>query len=145
MKFLIPVDGTESALAAVDHVIASRQRLKQTPEVLLLNVQWRIASGNVKLFISRQTVEDYYREHGLAALAGARKRLEAAGMAYTYHVSVGSPAQAIVEYAVRQGVDQIVLGAGARRSLTTLLLGSVADRVTHLAAVPVLVVKNRGG
>lgn len=143
MKFLIAVDGTESALAAVDHVIASREQLKQTPEVLLLNVQWKIASGNVKLFISRQTVEDYYREHGLAALAGARARLEAAGMAYTYHVSVGSPAQAIVEYAARQGVDQIVLGAGGRHSLATLLLGSVADRVAHLAAVPVLVVKNR--
>lgn len=144
MKILVPVDGTESALRAVDHVIASRGWLKEAPEVLLLNVQWRIASGNVKLFISRHTVEDYYREHGLAALAGARARLEKAGMAYTYHVSVGSPAQAIVEYAARQGVDQIVLGAGERRSLATLLLGSVADRVTHLAGVPVLVVRVPG-
>lgn len=141
MKILIPVDGTESASRAVEYVIASRDWLKETPEVLLLNVQWKIASGNVKLFISQQTIDDYYRELGMAALKQPRALLDAAGMACSYHISVGVPANAILEYAKSQQVDQIVLGAGEKRTLSTLLLGSVADKVLHLAALPVVLIK----
>ena len=141
MKILIPVDGTESANRAVEHVISSRNWLKETPEVLLLNVQWKIASGNVKLFINQKTIDDYYREQGMAALAGARARLDAEGMAYSYHISVGVPANAIVAYAAENKVDQIVLGAGEQRTLSTMLLGSVVDKVLHLAEVPVVLIK----
>ncbi len=141
MKILVPVDGTESANRAVEYVISSRNWLKETPQVLLLNVQWKIATGNVKLFINQQTIDDYYREQGMAALDGARKRLDAAGMAYSYHISVGVPANAIVAYAAENKVDQIVLGAGEQRTLSTMLLGSVVDKVLHLAEVPVVLIK----
>jgi nucleotide-binding universal stress UspA family protein len=141
MKILVPVDGTASASRAVEYVIASRDWLKETPQVLLINVQWKIAVGNVKLFISRQTIEDFYREQGAAALKEPREMLDAAGMAYSYHISVGGPPAAIIDYAVRQGADQIVLGADRKRTLTTLLLGSVADRVARLSDIPVLLVK----
>lgn len=141
MKILIPVDGAESANRAVEHVIASQGWLKETPHVLLLNVQWKIASGNVKLFINQQTIDDHYREQGLAALAKAREKLDEAGMAYSYHISVGTPAEVIVRYAAEQGVDQVVLGAGEQRTLSSLLLGSVVDKVLHLATSPVLLIK----
>ena len=141
MKILIPVDGSASSVHAVEHVIAGRERLKQAPEVLLLNVQWNIATGNVKRFINRETIDDYYREQGLAALAEARTKLDAAGMAYTYHLSVGTPAEAIMQYAEEQHVDQIVIGARGQGSVSTLLLGSVVDKVLHLSKLPVLVVR----
>jgi nucleotide-binding universal stress UspA family protein len=141
MKILIPADGTENANRAVDYVVASRDWLKEVPHVLLLNVQWNIASGNVKLFISKQTVNDYYQEMGVAALATARSKLDAAGIPYSFHISVGTPAEAIVRYATDQGVDQIVMGAGEQRTLASFLLGSVVNKVLHLASVPVLLVK----
>jgi nucleotide-binding universal stress UspA family protein len=141
MKLLIAVDGSDNALRAVQHVIASRERLREVPQVLLLNVQWNIAAGNVKLFISQDTINDYYREQGLAALAAARTQLDAAGMAYNYHISIGTPAEAIVQYAAEQKVDQIVIGARGQGSLSSLLLGSVVDKVLHLAKMPVLVVR----
>lgn len=141
MKILIPVDGAESANRAVEYVITSQRWLKETPQVLLLNVQWKIASGNVKLFINQQTIDDHYREQGMEALAKAREKLDAAGMAYSYHISIGAPAEGIVQYAEEQGVDQIVLGAGEQRTLSTLLLGSVVNRVLHLSRLPVLLIK----
>ena len=141
MKILIPVDGSESAVHAVEHAIASRDGLKEMPQVFLLNVQWKIAVGNVKLFINQDTIDDYYREQGLAALAAARAKLDAAGMPYTFHLSIGTPAEAIVQYADEQQVDQIVLGARGQNSLSTLLLGSVVDKVLRLARQPVLVVR----
>jgi nucleotide-binding universal stress UspA family protein len=141
VKILIPVDGSASAVHAVEHVIASRDWLKETPQVFLLNVQWNIAAGNVKLFINQDTINDYYREQGLAALAAAREKLDAAGMAYTYHVSIGRPAEAIVQYAQEQQVEQIVIGARGQGSVSTLLLGSVVDKVLRLSILPVLVVR----
>jgi nucleotide-binding universal stress UspA family protein len=141
MKVLIPVDGSVAANRAVEHVIASLAWLKEVPQVCLLNVQWKLASGNVKLFISQDTIDDYYREQGMAALSDARARLDAVKLPYSYHISVGTPAEAIVQYAQEQRVDQIVMSAHGQNTLSGLLLGSVASKVAHLAKMPVLLVK----
>ena len=141
MKILVPVDGSASAVRAVEYVAASQAWLKEMPQVFLLNVQWKLASGNVKLFINQDTINDYYREQGTAALEKARARLDAAGLAYTYHISVGSPAEAIVQYVQEQQIDQIVMGEQGESKLATMLLGSVVSKVIHLAAVPVTLIK----
>lgn len=141
MKVLITVDGSDAANRAVEHVIASVAWLKEAPQVCLLNVQWKLASGNVKLFINQDTINDYYREQGMAALSDARAKLDAAGLSYSYHISVGTPAEAIVQYAQEQRVDQIVMSAHGQNTLSELLLGSVASRVAQLATVPILLVK----
>jgi nucleotide-binding universal stress UspA family protein len=141
MKILIPVDGSVSANCAVEHVIAGLGGLKEAPQVCLLNVQWKLASGNVKLFINQDTINDYYREQGMSALAEARAKLDAVGQAYSYHISIGTPAEAIVQYAQEQAVDQIVMSTHGQGSLSHVLLGSVASKVAHLAKTPVLLVK----
>jgi nucleotide-binding universal stress UspA family protein len=141
MKILIPIDGSSSADRAVDHAISGTVWLKEAPQIFLLNVQWKLASGNVKLFISQETISEYYREQGIAALAAAREKLSAAGLAYTYHISIGTPAEAIVQYAKEQNIDQITMGAHGQGTLSTLLLGSVVSKVLHLADIPVLLIK----
>jgi nucleotide-binding universal stress UspA family protein len=141
MKILIPVDGSANAQRAVDHVIAYIAALKETPQLLLLNVQWNVAAGNVKLFINQQTIEDYYREQGMAALQAARSALDAAGLPYQFHISVGTPAEAIAQYALEQGADQIVMGRQGQGAVKTQLLGSVVNKVLHLVNCPVLLVK----
>lgn len=140
-KILIPVDGSDYALYAVDYVIKNVASLKEPPHVLLLNVQWNVAAGNVKLFINQQTINDYYREQGMAALQSARAALDAAALPYQYHISVGTPAEAIAQYAHEQGADQIVMGRQGQGGLQSLLLGSVVNKVLHLASCPVVLVK----
>jgi nucleotide-binding universal stress UspA family protein len=53
---------------------------------------------------------------------------------------VGTPAEKIVEVADERGCDLIVLGRRGHGPLATLLVGSVSDRVVHLARRPVAVV-----
>jgi len=141
MKILIPVDGSANAQRAVEHVIKNVSTLKDAPQLLILNVQWNVAKGNVKLFINHETINDYYREQGIAALQSARAALEAAGLTYQYHISVGTPADAIAQYAHEQGVDQVVIGRQGQGGLKSLLLGSVAKKVLQLVDCPVLLVK----
>ena len=141
MKILIPVDGSANAQRAVEHVIANIAKYKEKPQLLLLNVQWNIATGNVKLFINQQTIDDYYREQGIAALQKARAALDAAGLPYQYHISIGTPAEAIAQYAKEQSVDQVVMGRQGQGGVQALLLGSVVNKVLHLVEAPVLLVK----
>ncbi len=141
MKILIPVDGSANAQRAVDYVIGNIAAFKERPQLMLLNVQWNVATGNVKLFINRETIDNYYREEGMAALRRAREALDAAALPYQYHISVGTPAEAIVKYANEQDVDQIVMGRQGQGGLQALLLGSVVNKVLHLANCPVLLIK----
>lgn len=141
MKILIPIDGSANAQRAVEYVVGHMAALKEPPQLLLLNVQWNVAAGNVKLFISQQTIDDYYREQGAAALQAARAVLDAAALPYQYHISVGTPAEAIMQYASEQNVDQIVMGRQGQGGLQALLLGSVVNKVLHLVDCPVLLVK----
>jgi nucleotide-binding universal stress UspA family protein len=141
MKILIPMDGSASAGRALDHAIVMCGWLKQSPELFLLNVQWNLAAGNVKLFINQETINDYYREQGLAALTEAREKLGRAGLAYTYHISIGAPAEAIAEYARNQDIDQIVMGRQGQGSISSLLLGSVVNKLLHLTDVPLLLIR----
>jgi len=140
-KILIPVDGSANAQRAVEYVIRNIAVLKEVPQLLLLNAQWNVAAGNVKLFINQETINDYYREQGMAALQSARAALDTALLPYQYHISIGTPAEAIVQYANEQAVDQIVMGRQGQGGLQSLLLGSVMKKVLDLANCPVLLVK----
>lgn len=141
MKILIPVDGSDNALRAIEYAIKNVAALKERPQLLLLNVQWNVATGNVKLFINQDTLNDYYREQGMAALQSACAALDAVALPYQYHISIGTPAEAIAQYANDQAVDQIVMGRQGRGGLQSLLLGSVVNKVLHLTDCPVLLVK----
>lgn len=141
MKILIPLDGSSNADRAVAYVIGNIATLKQPPQLLLLNVQWKVASGNVKLFINHETIDAYYREQGMAALQQARAALDAAKLPYQYHISIGTPAEGIAQYVKEQAVDQVVMSRHGQGGLQALLLGSVVSKVLHLADCPVLLVK----
>jgi len=55
-------------------------------------------------------------------------------------VAEDHPVPAIVSYAVRNGVDLIVVGTHVRGGLQRLLLGSVSQRLVAESPVPVMVI-----
>jgi nucleotide-binding universal stress UspA family protein len=142
MKLLLPVDGSEAAGRAVDHVIRSLPRYRDAVEIHLLNVQRPIPYGQrVASVLGHERIAQYHREEGLAALAAARAKLDAAGVRYEHHIGVGDEAEVICQYAREKEVDQIVMGTRGLGAVSSLLLGSVATKVIHCSPVPVLLVK----
>jgi len=76
----------------------------------------------------------------------ARKRLsDIAGedppMSYEVLVVTGDPATGIIEAAIEQGVDAIVMATHGRTGLSHFFLGSVAERVVRESPVPVMTVR----
>ena len=138
MKILVPMDGSESALRALEQAI--RRVSGGGGEIRLLNVQLPIPSS-VGDFVGSGSVQDYYREEGEKALGAARERLAGAGVAHAADMRVGAIAETIAADAAEQGCDDIVMGSRGLGSLSSMLLGSVANRVLHLSQVPVTIVK----
>ena len=141
MKMLIPLDGSESALAAVDHAVNTSALYSGGIEVHLLNVQLPVASGNVRTFISQEKLDEYYREEGMNALRAAKARLDEAGIACHVHIGVGHVAETILRYAREYGCDAICLARSGMGTLSGMLLGSVVARLVHLSEIPILLVR----
>jgi nucleotide-binding universal stress UspA family protein len=138
-KILVPVDGSEHALRAIDALIGEMSG-GSAPELHLLNVQHSL-TGDIGRFLDHQQISGFHREEGLKALEVARQKLDAAGMPYAVHISVGEPAEIIVQYAQEKGCDEIVMGARGHDLIATLLMGSVARAVSDRAGIPVRVVE----
>jgi nucleotide-binding universal stress UspA family protein len=139
-RVLLAADASDNALRAVDYVIALRERIGAPIDLHLLNVQ-RPVTGDVSMFVGKEALRQHHHDKGLKALERARARLDASGLPYTYHLLVGSPWQGIAQYATDKGCDLIVMGRRGVGSFTGALLGSVAQKVLHLANQPVTLVK----
>ncbi|CAM3978886.1 Universal stress protein [Bordetella tumbae] len=139
-KILVPVDGSESALRALKTAIAMAGQHDEA-ELHLLNAPPPILSGHAKMFLDKQVVQDYYNEEGEKALADARKAAENAGVRFVTAIKAGQSAQTIVDYAHAHQCAHIVMGTRGLSALPGILLGSVANKVIHLADVPVTLVK----
>ncbi|UCV02638.1 universal stress protein [Dechloromonas denitrificans] len=141
MKILLPVDGSDCALRAVDQLIAHCAWFREVPEIHLLHVHAPIPIGRVQAHIGPETLHAYYREESQEQLLAAQKKLDTAGLFHTTHIHVGQPAEVIAKVSDELGCELIVMGTHGRSGVTELVMGSVANRVLHLTKIPVLLVK----
>jgi nucleotide-binding universal stress UspA family protein len=141
LTLLIAVDGSEYSARAVDYALRRAANCRESVRAHLLNVQAPLVGVNVKLLVSQESLNNYYREEGQSVLKPVRDRLTAAGLATEDHIGVGDPGRVIVEYAASKGCDEIIMGTHGRGALAGAVMGSVAQKVIHLSQVPVVLVK----
>src|SRR5881394_3260962 len=138
MKILLAVDGSKPSLAAVDLLIQHAGQYRTKPEVVLVTVHLPVPKMRA---VGKDQLAKYYAEEGQVNLAGAKKKLDAAGIAYKASVLVGPIAETIVKQASESKCDLICMGSRGLGELGKVLLGSVATKVLHLASQPLLIVK----
>jgi nucleotide-binding universal stress UspA family protein len=142
MKILVAVDGSAHALNAVRFVTEHAGWYREKPAVELVFVHAPLPHlPRMGMVVSNEQVQRYYQEEGAKGLAGAKRLLDGAQLSYAEHILVGPVAESIVQHANTAACDQIVLATRGMGAAANLLLGSVATRVLHLAAVPVTLVK----
>lgn len=141
MNILLPVDGSPCSERAVEYLIGHVAWFREVPHIHLLHVHPPIPIGRVQAHVGHDTLEGYYREESEAQLVAAKERLDAAGLAYTPHIHVGLPAEVIAKVATDLGCELIVMGTHGHGMVASLVTGSIAAKVLHLSACPVLLVK----
>lgn len=141
MKILLPVDGSPCSERAIDYLIGHVAWFREAPHIHVLHVHPPIPIGRVQAHVGHRTLEEYYREESEAKLVEARRRLEAAGLAYTLHIHVGLPAEVIAKEAKELGCELIVMGSHGHGMVASLVTGSIAAKVVELSSCPVLLVK----
>ena len=132
---LVPIDSSAPALRALRHAMAV------CDDIQIINVQARADSPVLLLHRTQDEIDRLQMENGRSQLGEARKVLGDAGRAFKEHVLVGEPAATIVNVARAEGVDIIVMGTRGMGAFGNLVLGSTANKVIHLAELPVTVVK----
>lgn len=138
LKILVPIDGSNNTARVIEYVIRLARSLKEI-EVCVLNVRDAMDSPQIRRFWSPEKIRAFQQDEGNLVLQSARKRLEEAGIAHTAEIALGDIAETIAEKA--KVCDVIVMGTRGMGSVASLLLGSVASKVVHLADVPVALVK----
>jgi len=146
-RILVPLDGSELAECALEHVRAIAQGL-QVDKVVLLRV--------LEPLLSLSTPHD---DTGVRRVREAEDKLEADAKEYinkvagnlkkdgipveTELVLGGEPAAKIIESAKEDKSTLIIISTHGRSGVSNWLFGSVAERVVHHSPVPVLMVVAR--
>jgi nucleotide-binding universal stress UspA family protein len=137
-RILVPSDGSEHALKAVR--VAAGLAKEFDSEVVLLCVVSIPQALVMVAGIDDRVLDEYIEHTGREALDPALKILAEAGVGAEVKIEMGTAADEILREVEETGVDLIIMGKRGMGEFKGLLLGSVSDRVTHGAHIPVLLI-----
>jgi nucleotide-binding universal stress UspA family protein len=141
MKILLPVDGSEGALAAVRHALRL-MRAGLRARFVLANVQEPASLYEVVVAHDAEVIENVSNAAALHSLESAQALLRVAGAEFESEIAHGDPAHMLLDIAERFDCEMIVIGAqGVGTPRRRANFGSVANAVLHGAEVPVMVVR----
>jgi len=133
---LLPTDGSESMDAVIEHVADIAARRDATVHALYVI--------DDRSFLTLQDdmkgdVVDGLRTEGETATTTVASQLEAEGVTVRTAIRKGNPADEVLAYADKNGIDLVVMGThGADYERN--MLGSVSQKVVTMSAAPVLTV-----
>ena len=142
-KVLVPLDSSELAECALNHV---KNLVKEgsVGEVTLLNVvkvdiSWAELYGqHFDVNVMREALFASARKY----LAKIESQLGSEGIKVkTESLEADRPAEAITNYAKKNGTDMIVIATHGYTGMKKLMLGSVALNVLHDSHIPVLLIR----
>jgi nucleotide-binding universal stress UspA family protein len=143
---LVCVDGSPIARHAAAHALGLAKAIGARLTALYVTPPFQVPAGAQASPLMPAVSRHVAASHAEAKrhLGAIARRAERAGVRCdTRHVGGFPAARHIVETAMRERCDLIVMGSHGRDQLQRLLLGSVTSRVLETCTLPVLVVRAR--
>jgi nucleotide-binding universal stress UspA family protein len=142
LQILATLDGSDQAEAALRF---ARTVAANAAEITVL----RVVPEHETLFDPSGVIvippEDEFAEQlhraSSESKASVAKFDDQPGIGWKIETVLGDPAESILRMAQERDVDLIVMSSTGKGAFTRLTLGSVADRVSRTAAVPVMIVR----
>ena len=143
-KIVVPVDGSENSMRAVDYALEIGKKFES--ELTVVNVvpppdqvneiMNKLGAARVK----EAETEDRAKQALNLAEARVKERGGYEKVKYTSLEGI-DPAETIIQVADAQGADTIVIGNRGLGTLSALILGSVSGQLIQSSKIPVLMVK----
>ena len=136
-RILVPTDGSEFARKAKLHALFLAK--VSGAEIIALSV-------SENQFITGISVTDEVEQLNLILKDRCEEDLKEFeemnedGVKISSIIREGSPANVILDVAVEEDIDLIVIGSSGKSGFDRFILGSVSDKVVNAAKCPVLVV-----
>ncbi|MCU0791060.1 MAG: universal stress protein [Nitratireductor sp.] len=140
-RLLVPLDGSPASNRALEHVIELAKSIRPFHVHLLSVHELPHDYGRSAAYFPAEHLAEMAEQHSREVLDPAVARLKAAGIDHSVESTTGDVAHAVVECAQRNACDTIVMGTRGMGTIGSLVLGSVAVKVVHLADMPVMLVK----
>jgi nucleotide-binding universal stress UspA family protein len=138
-RVLVPIDGSPNADAALEYACTALADSEITALFVLDPFGYYEERDG---FPDR--LDDWYanlEKRAERLFEEATERASEHGVEIDTATEQGRPDRAIVAHAANNGFDAIVIGAHGRQGVASVLLGSVAEKVTRRSPVPVTVVR----
>jgi nucleotide-binding universal stress UspA family protein len=132
-------DGSPSANAALDHVLALAPRLGASVHVVFAYYLSPLGGGDMRDY------HDALVKLGEHELTRAQADLEAAGVRVETHLRSGRPADAIIDVADEVDAEVVVVGTRGEGPISGAVLGSVVLKLIQRCRRPMLVVPAEDG
>lgn len=139
-KILVALENGRADETVIPHITELARRLGS--ELLLLHVADGFAARN---FEQLQLAESDEMKADRGYLDAVAARMREAGLRATTQLALGNPPTEIVKVAAAEQCDLIALTSHGHKLVGDIFLGSTIDKVRHNTAIPLLVVRARGG
>ncbi|MEW6725878.1 MAG: universal stress protein [Bacillota bacterium] len=140
-KILLPTDGSDHSLRAAEYV-AGIMKERPALQVTLLNVYQVLPEfATYDSPVGPTGAVASLKEMSRRALERTKKVFDDAGLTVRMVSKQGDPGREIVAFARKGDYDHIVIGSRGTGTLKGLVFGSVVNKVLHLSAIPVIIIK----
>lgn len=137
---VIGVDGSEGSKRAAEHGVAIARHWKASVKLVTVvrtpEGWWGIGGGPP----SPESLSEALVEGQQKILAEFEEDLDLEGVDYDTVEELGDPASRLLAVCESADADLLVIGRRGAGLAERVILGSTADRLTHLAECPVLVI-----
>ncbi len=142
---LVPVDGSETSLSAVDKAIGLAKAFDSAVTAIYVIDPYPFTGVGADFAYGQDQYLGAAKAEANAAVEAVAQRLTAAGLkADTRIVEAHAVWRGIADAAEAVGADLVVMGSHGRRGLEKLVLGSVTQSVLTQTQLATLVVRRNG-
>jgi len=138
-KILLATDGSESAKKATDDAV-ELSRLSGAKIYAVYVIDRSTYSSVPEDLEWEEAMYTWFRELGEEAVSYVEKAAKDAGLQVESVLLEGHPAEEIVNFAEKNGMDLIIIGSLGKSKVERFLIGSISEKVVRNSKVPVLVV-----
>ncbi|HET7336359.1 MAG TPA: universal stress protein [Candidatus Nitrosotalea sp.] len=134
-KILVPIDGSKNSFRGLDIAIFLARQCGATITGLF------VVPIYPKSFTPITYAKEYITKAAKDFMADAKKRSAQKGIVFVGKTTIGKESSEIIDFASKNKIDIIVIGARGIGSVKEAFLGSVSHAVVQKSKIPVLIAK----